>query len=223
MRCVDRGTCPQSQGVPVSFARYQDAASYLKDRLGRYCSFCERSIKVGLAVEHKQPRSHRPDLECDWTNLLLACGNCNGCKAAQQVAAADAMWPDEHDTLDALVYLPSGRITPRAGLSEDAARRAAGPLQLVGLDRTPLSTPADHRWPDRLEIWRHAQQSLADYRCHPSPRMLKRIVETAVTMGGFSIWMAAFAEHADVRHALIKSFPGTVWRSPVHDMFGSVE
>lgn len=197
------------------FERYQDAMPHLKTRLGRYCSFCERKVVSNLAVEHKQPKSAAPTLERDWRNLLLACGNCNSAKGRQVVDDTSALWPDRDNTFSALRYLPSGRVQPRVDLGATTHRRAARLLALVGLDRGPGELPTDHRWFDRLEIWRLAQDSVQDFLTAPAPAAVKaRIVTTALAMGGFSIWMAAFAEVPAMQEALIAAFPGTVVRPP---------
>lgn len=213
MRCVVRGDLPTSpEGEAVQFVRYQDAAPYLKERLGRYCSFCERWVASSLAVEHKQPKSRAPQLEQEWSNFLLACANCNSVKGARHFDAGQVIWPDEDDTFSAIEYLPSGRVRPRENLPADLSERSSNLLNLVGLDRAFGESPADHRWPDRLEVWRAAQQSAADLAAMPTAQMAAAIVETAVAKGGFSIWMSVFANEPSVRNALIARTPGTVFR-----------
>ncbi|UXH78758.1 HNH endonuclease [Roseateles amylovorans] len=209
MRAVDKGPPPvQADGQPVEMASYQDAADHLKRRLGRYCSFCERPVPVGLAVEHKWPRLHFPELERAWENLLLGCMNCNSHKGTRHVAVGGVMFPDTHDTFAAFEYIESGRIRPRPTLADAAP--AAALLDLVGLSREPqqLST-ADHRWDDRLETWALACQSRDDLAANDSPLVRAAILRTAVARGGFSIWMAVFAHDPAMRRALAQAFPGT--------------
>jgi hypothetical protein len=43
---VDRGLAPRS------YQQYEDAIEDLTAQLGKYCSYCERYISIGLAVEH---------------------------------------------------------------------------------------------------------------------------------------------------------------------------
>ena len=59
MRPVNRGAPPRA------YARYGEAIGDLEDRLGIYCSYCERRIPVGLAVEHKAPKSLHPEQELE--------------------------------------------------------------------------------------------------------------------------------------------------------------
>lgn len=215
MRCIDRGDWPLDElGEQRQFNRYQEAVPYLKQRLGRYCSFCERWIATSLAVEHKQPKSKASHLALTWSNFLLACSNCNSAKGTKAFGDADVLWPDIDDTFGAFEYLPSGRIRPVKIESADQQRRAGNLLGMVGMDRGPGEGISDHRWFDRLEVWRLAQQSLEDIADVATAQMAARIAETAALRGGFSIWMRVFSQVPLVRDALTSRFPGTVLRHP---------
>ena len=211
MRAVDKGTHPMHDtGELVQLRPYQEATSHLKQRLGRYCSFCERSVPVSLAVEHKLPKHHFPDLECVWDNFLLGCANCNSIKGTAFIADGVVMFPDTHDTFSAFEYVESGRIRLRPGLPSQAAAEAAALLNLVGLSREPKElSETDHRWDDRLETWSLAIQSREDLASEDTPAMRAAILRTAVSRGGFSIWMVAFAHDPEMRQALARAFPGT--------------
>lgn len=203
-------------GQPVVFAAYGQAAPYLKDRIGRWCSFCERWIATSLAVEHKLPKKHYPALELDWGNFLLACTNCNSTKGAREQTADSPLWPDEDDTFAMLEYRDSGAIRAAAGLAEADAARVNALLKLVGLDKQPKHMGAgDHRFFDRLECWSQVRDSVADLRRDPSPAMRERIVKTAVNSryGGYSIWCAAFAFDAEMLQRLASAHPGTRTRT----------
>ena len=64
MRPVERGGVPTTAaGTPKVYAEYADARGDLYARIGRYCSFCERPIKAGLAVEHIHHMNAHPHLE----------------------------------------------------------------------------------------------------------------------------------------------------------------
>jgi uncharacterized protein (TIGR02646 family) len=216
MRSVDRGAQPLSaDGLPIAFAQYQEAAPHLKERLGRYCSFCERRIATNLAVEHKLPKHEEahPQLKLEWTNFLLGCSNCNSAKGTQVALPHEVLWPDTDPTHAAFDYTPSGRITVNEQLEAAAATRALRLLAMVGLDRGPLTSPADHRWIDRLEIWSLAKQSLRNLQETNTPNMRRCILATAVANGGFSIWMKVFEGDPAMRTGLVESFPGTVLRA----------
>lgn len=44
----------------------------LIERMGEYCSFCERNVSAGLAVEHIRSKDTNEPLRNEWTNFLLA-------------------------------------------------------------------------------------------------------------------------------------------------------
>ena len=104
MRPIERGTAPKV------YAAYRDAIGDLEDRLGRYCSYCERLLQIGLAVEHKAPKSLYPDGELVWDNFLLGCSNCNSVKDDKDVDDDGTLWPDKHNTLLALAYSKGGFV-----------------------------------------------------------------------------------------------------------------
>lgn len=211
MRSLDKGACPKdTEGQEVVFARYQDAAPHLHMRIGKYCCYCERRIPAPLAVEHKlpkQPQLH-PELETAWSNLLLACVNCNSTKATKVAPPEGVLWPDEDDTFSALDYRPSGAIRPQEWLDAGLRTRAHNLLSLVGLDVEPRRV-TDSRWFDRLEAWALAEQSRMDLASQPTPEMQRAIINMARAVGLFSVWMAAFSDNDSMRQALVAAFPGT--------------
>ncbi len=63
MRPIVKGANPTDEnGVEIIFTKYARARRYLIDRIGEYCSYCERKIEANLAVEHVQPKDTNPDL-----------------------------------------------------------------------------------------------------------------------------------------------------------------
>ena len=212
MRPVDKGAHPlHADGTPVVFATYGDAAPYLRERLGRFCSYCERKIPVNLAVEHVVPKSQKPELEKDWGNFLLACTNCNSQKRDKPVEPADYLWPDTDDTLAAFTYEPSGAIKVAAGLDPLQHAKAKALLSLVGLDLPPeQATAADYRHKDRLEQWgkaRVALDMLARAPDHTRDKTRAAIVTLATD--GYSVWATVFRGDPATLAALVKKYPGT--------------
>jgi hypothetical protein len=104
MRPVDRGAHPvrpnvREQGdLKVMVPDYSYWRPHLVRRLGEYCSYCEVPLGVKLAVEHKDPKRN-PGVDPEaWSNLLLACTNCNSRKRDKRSWEGDitswAMFPD---------------------------------------------------------------------------------------------------------------------------------
>lgn len=209
MRPVDKGA------APAAYTNYQDARDDLVKRLGRYCSYCERRLPTGLAVEHKAPKSIHPDRSMDWDNFLLGCANCNSVKDAKDLEEGETLWPDEHNTVLAVDYECGGFVDVSPALGGDLAKRARALIDLVGLDRHeaggfPAPARGDKRWRQREEAWATAALSLAKYeKQHQVEAALELVVEVAVSLGFFSVWLSVFDDFPDVKRALIERFPGT--------------
>jgi uncharacterized protein (TIGR02646 family) len=105
LRPVVRGDAPVvAAGNPIVYTDYKQARDALIARMGDYCSYCEVALHSDIDVEHVLPKSLNPDLELEWSNFLLACGNCNSIKGGQTITLADYYWPDLDNTLRAFLY-----------------------------------------------------------------------------------------------------------------------
>ena len=208
MRRVDRGPHPPDDGAnPKRFHPYNKAKSDLLQRIGGYCSYCERT--GDLHVEHVVPGRHRPDLEEEWDNFLLGCTNCNGTKGDRNHSRDDYLWPDQHDTEAAFEYLPDGIVKVRHDLPEPTRARATRLFDLVGLGRRPAADPRarDLRWRKRREAWGQAEE--ARRRIEEGADAVDCVVRLAMAVGFWSVWMTVFAAHPEVSDLLRQSFPGT--------------
>lgn len=212
MRPIDR------QAAPRTYARYEDALRDLADRIGDYCSYCERYIETHLAVEHIQPKSLKSSLRTAWTNFLLACVNCNSCKGKRHVVLDRYFWPDVDNTLRCFEYVKGGRVVVVPGLGTGEMTRAQALIELVGLDRDPghpdrkrRPTKADMRWKRRQEAWDKAEIDRAKLAnpAKDTPDLRQAIAEKAAERGMFSIWMTVFAADPDMRRRLFEAFKGT--------------
>lgn len=209
MRPVERGAAPRE------YAHYRDAIGDLENRLGKYCSYCERRLPASLAVEHMAPKSVHQAREVDWGNFLLGCTNCNSVKDDVDVADDDVLWPDRHNTMLALAYSRGGFVRLAGALIPELQRRAQTLIDLVGLDRHGApgwSSPAkrDERWRDRESVWSLAERCRASFDAsRRSDDALELVLAAATGYGFFSVWFAVFDQHIDVKLALVDAFPGT--------------
>ena len=209
MRPVERGLAPKV------YARYQDAIGDLEVKLGIYCSYCERRLPIGLAVEHIMPKILHPKLETKWTNFLLSCSNCNSVKGDKEVKLDEVIWPDRDNTFLAFVYSKGGFIRLSDKLNNADKIKAQALLSLVGLQRHQASgwdnpSPRDKRWQQREEIWTAAEKCREYFETSGRTNEARdAILEAAKGYGFFSIWMTMFDDDPDIRRALIKLFPGT--------------
>lgn len=208
MRPVDKGSAPVA-----TYANYAAALPDLEQRLGRYCSYCERYIATNLAVEHVQTKSLVPALALTWSNFLLACVNCNSCKGATPITFADYLWPDSDNTLRAFEYCTGGVVAPRSALAAPLRAKAQASAALVGLDRVPGAavppTQSDLRWLKRFETWRKANDALRRLTQNDTEELREQIVDTALATGLFSIWWTVFAVDRNMRSRLRAAFVGT--------------
>ncbi len=212
MRPVFRGNSPQA----VDYEDYRTAFGELSSRLGFFCSYCERRIATVLAVEHIQPKNLYPLLKGRWENFLLGCVNCNSTKKDRDVVLSRVTLPDRDNTAAAYTYTMDGKIEVRAGLSAQQEAMARGTLALTGLDKR-ISEVMDSngklvaidRVGQRMETWLIAQESKADLQANLTDAFRRQIARTAKGHGFFSIWMAVFQDHVDVRRLLIEEFRGT--------------
>ena len=209
MRPIDRGPAPRA------YAEYGDSIGDLVDRLGRYCSYCERRLPTHLAVEHMAPKSLHEGRELDWCNFLLGCVNCNSTKGNKDVSDEDVLWPDQHNTMLAIEYSPGGFVQVAGELDDGLRRRARGLIDLVALDRHsaegwPPPSDRDKRWSQREEVWTTAEQCRSSFeRLGESDEAIELVLVAAKGYGFFSVWMAVFGGYSRVKRALIEEFPGT--------------
>jgi len=209
MRPVNRGLAPQV------FTQYEAAKPFLVERLGIYCSYCERRIPTNLAVEHIQPKGlpEFAHLKYEWSNFLLACVNCNSAKGNKDVQLGDYYLPDRDNTAVPFYYEEDGRVVPSAGLEARQSATAQATIDLVGLNK---GAENDRDLMAALE--RHGQRKAAQDTVgvaveglmnNNTVGMRELIAIMAMESGFFSIWMQAFEDNSEMRQQLIKKFPGT--------------
>jgi hypothetical protein len=221
MRPVERGACPRdAAGDEIGFAEYIHARRHLIERMGEYCSFCELPMAAALAVEHIRCKETNPELECQWTNLLLACPSCNSTKGTKVDTAADVegyLWPHLHRTFDVFTYAEGG-IVRVAELDDPLlAERAKATEALVGLSRRPgagltraqILRGSDSRYRKRSEAWDEAVEARRDLAKDDSPNLRRQILVSARARGFWSVWMTVFRDDEQMQAALCEQFLGT--------------
>lgn len=208
MRPINKGNSPRV------FEKYEHAKQPLTERIGIYCSYCERRIPTNLAIEHIFPKNAAlgyAHLECEWDNFLLACVNCNSAKGTTIINEQTYLLPDRDNTLPYYEYLENGTVESRG--NPPINTYAENTLILVGLNK--VSYPDE----DALiqQALERAGQRKSTYDLAARYRMkydqnsidIESIVDLAIGYGFFSIWMKAFEGLPAVRQALINTFIGT--------------
>lgn len=220
MRPVSKGSCPKNkEGEEIKFSKYTRSRRYLIDRIGEYCSYCERKIEVNLAVEHVQPKATNKELELSWDNFLLGCTNCNSTKGATEVDLIHYLWPDIHNTYLPFIYDESGIVRVDTTRPIEEQEKAQRLITLCGLDKVPPKVhsvawkeASDRRFEHRIQAWKEANEAIVNYRNIPvefRPKILSFILSIVVHQGFWSIWMHVFEEFAEVQEALVNAFVGT--------------
>ena len=203
MRSVERGRWPtERDGRRIPFPEYGHAKGPLMERIGEYCSYCERP--GDLHVEHVVPKSVDDKLETEWSNFLLGCVNCNSRKWNKNNSRDGYFWPDTDDTFGAFVYRSGGRASVKDGLTPDEHRKATALFNLVGLGG--MGTRTDKRRHKRRQAWDQAVE-VRNLINGNGTRILA--VKVALGTGFFSVWTAVFHDDDDMRQRLVDAFPGT--------------
>ncbi len=222
MRPVRRNSSP----IAGDYNDYTDARTDLVSRIGSgwsdgnhlasYCSYCERPISTGLAVEHIEPKKGphgKPHLIGRWENFLLACTNCNSTKKDKKVIFTDLYFPDRDNTFSAFDYLKDGNLQP----ADPGDQIATDTLKLTGLHKERRQTHdeqgrliAEDRSSQRMEVWKLAEICLQDFNTDPTNSTVKNlIVRNAVIAGFFSVWMAVFDHVSEMKNRFVDAFSGT--------------
>ena len=226
MRPFRRGPSP----IVGDYSDYSDAKTDLISRFSSgmingkhkvaYCSYCERVITSGLAVEHIQPKkgnySH-PMLIGRWDNFLLACVNCNSSKGSKGVFFDYLLFPDRDNTFKAFLYEPDGKIYINKNNNVVMQSLAINTLKLTGLDKTSRKTIdengnliAQDRINQRMEAWDIAEIQLNIYLKNKSNNGIREMIAMQmVTTGYFSVWMTVFSAHDDMKKIFVDSISGT--------------
>lgn len=206
MRPVNKGTSPQI------FTKYVDARDPLIDRIGDYCSYCERPCDPH--IEHIEPQSKHPNRALDWDNFLLGCVYCNTIKNDTFVGASTYYFPDEKNTAFAFIYNEASNEVEANPLITDPTSMAVcdNTIALVGLNRRfdSLERP-DRRWRKRADAWGVATRAYKRH-CENPPidaKDVEAIVALALATGFFSAWLTAFANIPSLCTAIIAAFAGT--------------
>lgn len=196
---------------------YENAQQPLTERLGEYCSYCERWIASGIHVEHKRPKREYPETKFSWNNFLLACSNCNSGKGHGQLNIEDYLWPDSDNTFLAFNYDSQGRVLPNKIHADSINQKIESTWLALGLNKHPdnqitgqqIPSSKDKRWLHRQQAWQNAAKRKVQLAEYDTPERRAVIVEMAQQRGFWSVWMTVFKDDVDMRHRLIEAFPGT--------------
>jgi uncharacterized protein (TIGR02646 family) len=210
MRPVDKGPSPGS------FTDYREARDPLIERIGDYCSYCER-ILSDPEVEHQEPKSnplyaHRA---LDWNNFLLSCPTCNRQKWDTDPRINPIYFPDEVNTAYIFCYdAASNQVRPRLDpvTHPDEHAMAERTIALMSLNRRLDSMGReDRRWTKRENVRSVAEEARTRHLVDGvlSQKDIESIRALALASGFFSVWLTVFVDESAVCNDLIAAFAGT--------------
>lgn len=201
------------------YPNYRDALDDLADRIGLFCSYCEQPIRHAPEIEHVQPKSLKPELECKWKNLLIACTSCNRTKRTKSVGLAQVAMPDTDSTFRGLEFFEGGRIGLFPDLTDAQTQLMRHVVRLVRLDRHPDAKDKgdqprdrDKRADLRRDVWDTASRCLGHYeeQREKNPWIRNLIADEIVPPRGFfSVWMTVFRDPPDMLKRFNQAIPGT--------------
>lgn len=154
-------TMPAPSVLSISSARrrynHPDVVLALLEMQYGKCCYCEKPIPdggIGKQVEHFRPKSQFKHLKYDWSNLLMACAECNYAKLDE--------FP-ESDVGEPLLLDPSNPTL-------DPEDHITFVVRIAGQPPTDLAIPIARKGSQRgeesirvLELWKphHAQRRMA--------------------------------------------------------------
>lgn len=221
MRPIIKGNNPiDENGDIIVFTEYARSRRYLIDRIGEYCSYCERKIEANLAVEHVQPKNPNPSLALEWSNFLLACVNCNSTKGHEPIILNEFVWPDMDNTFIFFDYNDTGIVNiPAKIIDQNLRNKIQKMLDLVGLQKHPprkgtanWEKASDRRFNHRIQAWSDANHYMELYRNAQDDirQTILPLIITIVSHQGFwSLWMNVFSDFPEVQIELVNNFAGT--------------
>ena len=164
-----------------------------------------------MDVEHVLPKSPNPALALEWTNFLLACGNCNSIKGDKDFELNEIYWADKDNSLRAFVYEQDQppQIADDPDVDVDIAYDT---IKLTGLDRVPGVagySDRDRRWLKRIDAWSMAMQVADFIEVEDTEEMRQMAIFVAKGIGFWSVWFEVFHDDKEMCQRLINEFPGS--------------
>jgi HNH endonuclease len=227
MRPIDKGNCPQINGMDKTVATYIDWRADLIARIGYYCVYCNMALSHQLHVEHVVPKvpmaGETAGELLKWDNMLLACEKCNRAKSNENSNETIHYLPEYQNGL--LVF--SGIMTPlridalvvgqRPGLNATQQIKAQATIGLFEWQNVDTrGAIVDIRWLKRYNVQIEvlaARDLLEMAKRSPTydANLAGRLVATQASGGGFfMLWFHEFINEPEVLRWLVHPdlFPG---------------
>ena len=146
--CLSRFRHGKNQWNELTTSKQYNAEVWqqLEAMQGRFCAYCERSIRQNTQtsrpdahIEHFYRRRDEPRKTFDWCNLFGSCNDKNTCgrhkdNKAQHINSAQVCKPDIMDPADFLQFLPDGSVQPKYGIEASKQHIAEYTIAIFNLD-----------------------------------------------------------------------------------------
>lgn len=158
-------TSGQEQSKIQNNYRHNQVKRTLVEMFNGKCAYCESKIThIDYGhIEHFKPKSRFKELSFEWSNLLLACGICNGSehkgdKFPDETEGGPLVDPCVDDPSEHLIfnYDPSSKLATVIGKTE----RGNTSQRLLGLNRNELRTYRSRQISKLFVLHRLAQVDL---------------------------------------------------------------
>lgn len=163
---------------PLGYSEYRQYRNWLRDEFSFRCVYCLRretwlTQRRDFEIDHFLPKCEHREMERDYDNLVYACSECNGTKAAkylpspESVAYADCLRVDESGEIHAVE-------DSAAGVAIIEALRLNAP-EYVHLRRSIIETVAEARLGSKTLNWCLGYpENLPDLSAEKTPKDNKR-------------------------------------------------
>jgi hypothetical protein len=227
MRPIDKGPCPQENGVDKMVSTYQAWRKDLIERIGYYCAYCNMPLSHNLNVEHVVPKNPQPDMPqgsvLDWQNMLIACGPCNLAKSNKPCDPILYYLPENHNGLLPFVHVSpvtlnnSLLIAPKqvsSNFGQHAHDKALRTILLFGWNNA-VNGGRDLRSVKRKDAHNTAISTFElyqDSKKFDEQKASLHVATIAKSTGFFAVWFEVFGNEPSVLKCLADPliFPGIV-------------
>jgi len=137
--------------------RHTDIKETLLQETKSKCVYCESKIRHNCPgdIEHKIPKSKRPDLMFEWDNMTIACSECNRRKS--EYHEPDCMFLDPNkDDVESMIFHAGPFV-----FSMPATPRSETTVRLLELDRMDRRPELIARKLERLEQVRNLAERIS--------------------------------------------------------------
>lgn len=223
MRPINKGSKPI-----MKVTKYRDYYDVLKNRIGCYCSYCERPLPNSeLPIEHVRPQSTNKEYTLCWNNLLLSCYTCNSHKdkCEQQLRNINDLnfgvyaFPHIYDTYHLITY-PEPTYMPIFNENQDPIYKSKvdNLLKLLKIENIDNLTEEELLEENEISSKRimsgqEAKELREDLNKDMSQEKIdgaiKKIKREIVKCGFWSIWMKYFEDIDEIKLMLLDFIHGT--------------